>query len=114
MSGRFTFTAGNTLNAAQLNTNVMDGIPYRMITGIVTVTGSLAITFPVSFTTGVVPVMLVTPASVSNVLTSATINTPSATGTTIYTWTGTSASTNGRAIHYLAIQMTSTSGTGNS
>ena len=33
MSGRFTFTAGNTLTAAQLNTNVMAGIPYKIQTG---------------------------------------------------------------------------------
>lgn len=38
MSGRFTFTAGNTLTAAQLNTNIMDGIPYKITTGTVDVT----------------------------------------------------------------------------
>jgi hypothetical protein len=42
MSGRYTFTAGNTLTAAQMNTNIMDGIPYKMQTGEVTVTMSSA------------------------------------------------------------------------
>ena len=37
MSGRFTFTAGNTLTAAQLNTNVMDGILYNTQVGSTTV-----------------------------------------------------------------------------
>jgi len=55
MSGRFTFTAGNTLTAAQLNTNVMDGIPYKIVCGQVSVTGSLAVTFPASFVSGAVP-----------------------------------------------------------
>ncbi len=33
MSGRFTFTAGNTLTAAQLNTNIMDGVLYKQQVG---------------------------------------------------------------------------------
>ena len=33
MSGRFSFTAGNTLTATQLNTNVMDGILYNTQVG---------------------------------------------------------------------------------
>lgn len=42
MSGRFTFTAGNGLTAAQLNTNIMDGVLYRTQTGTVDVTMSSA------------------------------------------------------------------------
>lgn len=37
MSGRFSFTAGNTLTAAQLNTNIMDGIVYREQVGSLTI-----------------------------------------------------------------------------
>ena len=37
MSGRFAFTAGNTVTAAQLNTNVMDGIVFKEQVGTVTV-----------------------------------------------------------------------------
>jgi hypothetical protein len=114
MSGRFTFTAGNTLTAAQLNTNVMDGIPFKMVCGQVSVTGSLAVTWPSSFTTGVVPTVTATANSVASSLTSVTMSTPSATGVTFYGWSGTSASAVARTVHYTAIQMTSTTGTGNS
>ena len=38
MSGRFSFTAGNTLTAAQLNTNIMDGIFYNAQVGSSSVT----------------------------------------------------------------------------
>jgi len=85
MSGRYTFAAGNTLTAAQLNTNVMDGIPYKMICGQVAVTGSLAVTFPSSFVTGVVPTITANVASSSNTRTSVTFNTPTATAVTSVT-----------------------------
>ena len=114
MPGRFTFTAGNTLTAAQLNTNVMDGIPFKMITGQVSVTGSLAVTFPVSFTSGVVPTVVANIASSTNTRTSVTFNTPTNTAVTFYVWTGATAATAAGTVHYLALQMTSTSGTGNS
>lgn len=115
MSGRFTFTAGNTLTAAQLNTNVMDGLPYKIVAGRAdNVTGSLGVTFPSSFTSGVTPVVIVTAQSATNVITGATTGTPSSTGFTIYTWTGTSASTNARNVAWYAVQMTSTTGPGNS
>jgi hypothetical protein len=114
MSGRFTFTAGNTLTAAQLNTNVMDGIPYKMVCGQVAVTGSLAVTFPASFVTGVVPTITANVASSSNTRTSVTFNTPTNTAVTFYVWAGTVAATAAGTVHYTAIQMTSTTGTGNS
>jgi len=114
MSGRFTFTAGNTLTAAQLNTNVMDGIPYKIICGQVAVTGSLAVTFPSAFVTGVVPTITANVASSTNTRTSVTFNTPTATAVTFYVWTGTTAATAAGTVHYTAIQMTSTTGTGNS
>lgn len=115
MSGRFTFTAGNTLTASQLNTNVMDGIPYKIVAGTAAnVTGSLAVTFPASFTSGVTPVVVVTAQAATNVITSATTGTPTNTGFTIYTWTGTTASTTARNVAWYAVQMTSTTGPGNS
>jgi hypothetical protein len=40
MSGRYTFTAGNTLTAAELNTNIMDGVLYKQQVG----TGSVTMT----------------------------------------------------------------------
>ena len=114
MSGRFTFTAGNNLTAAQLNTNVMDGIPYKIICGQVAVTGSLAVTFPVSFTSAVVPTITANVASSTNTRTSVTFNTPTNTAVTFYVWTGTTAATAAGTVHYTAIQMTSSAGTGNS
>jgi hypothetical protein len=59
MSGRYSFVAGTTLTAAQLNTNVMDGIFYNMQSGKATVTmtsgspwstGSLNVTNLAGFT----------------------------------------------------------------
>lgn len=114
MSGRFTFTAGNTLTAAQLNTNVMDGIPYKIICGQVSVTGSLAVTFPAAFVTGVVPTITANVASGTSNRTSVTFSTPTATATTFYVWTGATTATVAGVVHYQAMQMTSTLGTGNS
>lgn len=119
MSGRFTFTAGNTLTAAQLNTNVMDGIPFKMAAGVTAAfTGSLAITFPVTFTTALsgtnYPVVNATIVSGNNTATSVTINTPTNTGVTVYAWTGTTAASTSKTVHYTAYQMTSTTGPGNS
>jgi len=116
MSGRFTFTAGSTLTAAQLNTNVMDGIPYKIVAGSNSVNGSLAVTFPVSFTTGVTPVVTLGLQSTTSAATGVTWQpsaTPSA-GMTLYTWVGSAASTSARTVWWTAIQMTSSSGTGNS
>ena len=114
MSGRFTFSAGNTLTAAQLNTNVMDGLPYKIVCGQANVTGSLAVTFAASFTTGVEPTVTTGIISTTNTRTSVTMSTPTITGVTFYVWTGTTAATVQARIHYTAIQMTSTTGTGNS
>ena len=114
MSGRFTFTAGNTLTAAQLNTNVMDGIPFKMVAGQGTITASLAVTWPSSFTTGVTPVVVASLHGSGNNATSIIVGSPSATGTTFYAWAGTVASATARTFSYHAIQMTSTTGTGNS
>lgn len=114
MSGRFSFTAGNTLTAAQLNTNVMNGIPYKMICGQVSVTGSLAVTFPSAFVSGAVPTITANVASGTSNRTSVSFGTPTNTAVTFYVWTGATAATVAGVVHYTAIQMTSTTGTGNS
>jgi hypothetical protein len=111
MSGRFTFAAGNTLTAAQLNTNVMDGIPYKIVAGLATFTGSLAITWPSAFP--------VAPLCVGNVQTGAAgfmvTWAPTTTGATIYVWTATGTlSTSNRSVAYQAICMTPTTAAGNS
>ena len=117
MSGRYTFTAGNTLTASQLNTNVMDGIPYKIVAGKATVTGSLAITFASSFTTGVEPIVTLglgsaTGSTGSSVSCSAPVTN---TGCTLYVWlpAGTASST-AKTVYFTAIQMTSSTGSGNS
>lgn len=115
MSGRFIFTAGNTLTAAQMNTNVMDGIPYKIVAGTTpTITGNGAVTYPVSFTTGVVPIVTAIVAGTASNGTSVTLGSSSATGATFYVWVGAAASTTAKTIYYTAIQMTSTTGSGNS
>lgn len=45
MSGRFSFTAGNTLTAAQLDTNIMDGLPYKIQVGTTSVTLTSSVTW---------------------------------------------------------------------
>lgn len=123
MSGRFTFTAGNTLTAAQLNTNVMDGIPYKIVAGEASVTtsatatwstGTVAVTFASSFTSGVVPVVI--PGvrySNGNQATMAQAYGVSYTGFTMRatTYANTAATI---PCPYIAFQMTSTTGIGNS
>jgi hypothetical protein len=117
MSGRYTFTAGNTLTASQLNTNVMDGIPYKMIAGIWNVTGNQAVTFPVSFSAGVAPVLVLgmsaNAASTGNIVAHTAV---SNTGCTINVWVSSTLalSTTSKPVNYVAVQMTSSSGSGNS
>ena len=115
MSGRYTFNSGYTLQASQLNTYVMDGIPYKMIAGVTTsFTGSLAFTFPVSFSSGVTPIITATVPSNSIANVGVTISGISNTGVTFNKWSTTAASTTSATVHYTAIQMTSSSGAGNS
>jgi hypothetical protein len=111
MSGRFTFTAGNTLTAAQLNTNVMDGIPFKIAVGLINVNGSLAVTFPSAFP--VAPIVTGNVQTASNGYMVTFI--PTTTGVTIYVWTatGTLASVS-RSVVYQAICMTPTTAAGNS
>jgi hypothetical protein len=52
MSGRFAFTAGNTLTAAQLNTNIMDGVLFKTQVG----TSTVSLTSNASWSYGAVNV----------------------------------------------------------
>lgn len=116
MSGRYTFVAGTDATASQMNNYVMDGIPFKIVAGTATVTGSLAVTFASAFTTGVTPIISTgyqtNTASTGGYL---TFGVPTNTGVTLYSWlpAGT-ASTTGKVCHFTAIQMTSTTGAGNS
>jgi hypothetical protein len=116
MSGRYTFTAGNNLTAAQINTNIMDGIPYKIVAGKATVTGSLAITWASSFTSGVEPIVTLGLGSAAGATgSSVTCSAPSTnTGVTVYVWQGTTASSTAKTVYYTALQMTSSTGAGNS
>ena len=115
MSGRYTFVAGSTLTAAQLNTNAMDGIPYKIVANTATFTGTFAVTFASAFGTGIVPIITATMLSASGTSgTSVTYGNILNTGMTLYAWTGTSASTTSRTVSWTAMQMTSTTGPGNS
>lgn len=119
MSGRFTFTAGNTLTAAQLNSNVMDGIPYKVQAGTTTIslvsnaswsTGSTNVTNLSGFT--------VQPYVVGSVETTVTalpnIAQFNVTGTTTMTVTAlrSGASTANIAVRWIAIQATSSTAAG--
>jgi hypothetical protein len=119
MSGRFTFTAGNTLTAAQLNTNVMDGLPYKIQVG----TTNVTLTSNASFSYGSTNVtnlsgFTVDPYIVGSVETTATtsINTChfDATGTTTMTVYAlrSGASTATLAVRWIAIQATSSTAAG--
>lgn len=123
MSGRFTFTAGNTLTAAQLNANVMDGIPFKIVTGEVNVTttatatwssGTVGVTFAASFTSGVTPIMAATVRGSEG--TSPIIAQVLSVGNTGFTMRctvyGNLAKT--YTCPYIAVQMTATNGIGNS
>jgi hypothetical protein len=119
MSGRFTFTAGNTLTAAQLNTNVMDGLPYKIQVG----TTSVSLTSNASFSYGSTNVtnlsgFTVDPYIVGSVETTATtsVNTChfDATGTTTMTVYAlrSGASTANLVVRWIAIQATSSTAAG--
>lgn len=114
MSGRYTFSSGAVLTAAQLNTNVMDGIPFKIVANNASVTGSLAVTFASAFTTGITPTVIATLRSTTSAGTSVTTGTPTATGVTFYVWAGTIAGAVARTVDFIAFQMTPSSGVGNS
>jgi len=118
MSGRFTFTAGNTLTAAQLNTNIMDGLPFKMVVGTTVVsmtsaspwsTGSANVTGLSGFT--VTPYVL---ATVETTVSQAIVATADVTGLTTMTlrlsYYG--ASGTARTVRWMAIQATSSTAAG--
>jgi hypothetical protein len=85
--------------------------PFTMEMGTQSITGSGTINFTSGrFTT--TPVILVSVASAANTATSVTYATNTNVGITAYVWTGTTAASVGRNVHWLAIQATSSSGTG--
>lgn len=119
MSGRYTFTAGNTGTAAEMNTNVMDGILYKQQVGTSTVTmasaspwstGSLNVTNLSGFT--VAPYVVATAsASVSGAPIVAHVNVTSTTAFTIYCFYY-GASATSRVINWTALQAKSTTAAG--
>jgi len=121
MSGRFTFTAGNTLTAAQLNTNVMDGIVYKEQVGTVTLsisagpsggfsTGSTNVTGLTGFT--VEPYVFVTGSSNQGTnLVAAHAFVTSTSAFTLYAFVSGSSGTS-RVFRWRAVQATSTTAAG--
>jgi hypothetical protein len=119
MSGRFTFTAGNTLTAAQLNTNVMNGILYKTQVG----TSSVSLTSSATWSYGAVnvtnlsgftqnPYVIATAeatTTTSPVLTH--VNVTSTTAMTVYMFRA-GASTASTTVRWLAMQATSTTAAG--
>jgi hypothetical protein len=118
MSGRYTFTAGNTLTAAQLNTNVMDGIPYKIQAGTTTVsmtsgspwsTGSANVTGLSGFTVN--PYVVATAeTTISNAIVVTTDITGITTMTLRVSYYGSSGTS--RNIRWIAIQATSSTAAG--
>ena len=119
MSGRFTFTAGNTLTAAQINTNVMDGIPYKMQAG----TSSVALTSNATWSYGAVNVtnlsgftvnpyvMATAEATTTTTPVVCHVNVTSTTAMTVYMFR-VGASTASTTVRWLAIQATSSTAAG--
>ena len=81
-----------------------------MEAGTITATGTGTITFTTTFT--VPPIVLLTVVSGNSTATSVTLGTVTQYAAPFSVWTGTSASTTSRTIHWTAIQMTSTTAAG--
>jgi hypothetical protein len=119
MSGRYTFTAGNTLTAAQLNTNIMDGVLYKQQVGTGTVsmtaaspwsTGSLNVTNLSGFT--VQPYIVATAeAPISTNFVGVHVNVTSTTAFTIYCFYYGNSST-ARTVRWVASQAQSATAAG--
>jgi hypothetical protein len=118
MSGRFTFTAGNTLTAAQLNSNIMDGLLYKTVTGTVDVpmvsaspwsSGSANVTGVTGFTQN--PYVYVSINTSVNIPILATAEVTSTSAFTIRChYYGSSATA--RTVRWLAVQATSSNSAG--
>lgn len=119
MSGRYTIVAGTTATAAQMNTYILDGIPYKMQAGTSTTTltsnatwsyGSVNVTNLSGFT--VSPYVMATAeatTTTSPVLTH--VNVTGTTTMTVYMFRA-GASTASTTVRWLAIQATSTTAAG--
>jgi hypothetical protein len=119
MSGRYTFTAGNTLTAAQLNTNIMDGVLYKQQVGQATVTmtsaspwstGSLNVTGLTGFTVNPLVTVSVN-SSISGSPLVTHVNVTSTSAFTIYCFYY-GASATSRNVNWTAIQATSSTAAG--
>ena len=116
MSGRFSFTSGNTLTAAQLNTNVMDGILYNTQVGSTSVSltsnatwsyGSTNVTNLTGFTQE--PYVLLNVETTSSTLPAvAHFNVTSTTAMTVYGFRA-GATTASITVRWLAVQATPSS-----
>ena len=119
MSGRYAFTAGSTLTAAQINTNIMDGVLYKQQVGTSSVTmtsgspwssGSLNVTNLSGFTQN--PYII---ATVNSTVTGAPavchVNCQSTTAFTIYLFYY-AASATARSVYWTALQATSAASAG--
>ncbi len=118
MSGRYTFVAGTNATATQMNTYVMDGIPYKIVVGTTNVSmtsaspwsqGSANVTGLSGFTVN--PYVIATnETTVSNAI----VVTANVTGTSTFTlnvnYYGSSATS--RTIRWMAIQATSAAAAG--
>lgn len=119
MSGRYTFTAGNTLTAAQLNSNIMDGVLYKQQVGESTVTmtsaspwstGSLNVTGLTGFT--VQPYVVATVnSSISGSPLVCHVNVTSTSAFTVYAFYY-GASATSRVVRWTALQATSSTAAG--
>jgi len=110
MTARVTYVNGSVLNASDL-TNGFLYLPYAMESGTLTATGSGTI----NFTSGrfsVAPIVLLTVVSGNNTATSATLGTVTSTTAPVNIWSGTSAATTSKTIHWTAIQMTGSTAAG--
>lgn len=119
MSGRFSFVAGTTLTAAQLNTYVVAGIPYNMQAGTSTTTltsnatwsyGSVNVTNLSGFT--VSPYVIATAeATTTTTPVLAHVNVTGTTTMTVYMFRA-GASTASTTVRWVAIQATSSTAAG--
>ena len=85
--------------------------PFTIEVGTISVTGSQAINFTASRFSQT-PMVLVTVQSGNNTATSVTTAANGTTGFTAYVWSGTTAATAAKTVHWVAIQAISASGQG--
>ena len=109
MTSRITYTNGNVLNATDL-TNAFAYLPYLMEAGATASASSGSVTFTRAFTQP--PIVIATVLSSTGTFSSVTVSSITTTGFNWYGWTGSTAAGVGRVVHWIAIQMTSSSAAG--